>query len=160
MKMLILLVALVVASVAEATVKTCRSVHPRMPKIQLHFEGELELLARVSMQGNVVFEAHPDAFDVGLYFDVKEQLADFSLAKELERHAVGAKPYSAVTATLITSAKSENPWLRLNNTFASQMETISDDASGVAYFEFFDADKTLVGSSILVGWGGFFKDCR
>lgn len=131
-----------------------------MPKIQLHFEGTLGLLFRVSMQGEVVFQVDHDAFDVGLYFDAKEQLADFGLAKELERIAVGGKPYTSVTATLITSAKSDNPWLRLNNTFAAQMETLSDDASGVAYFEFFDAEKSLVGSSILVGWGGFFKDCR
>lgn len=158
--MLILFAALVVTSFAEASVKTCRSVHPHIPKIQLHFEGEFELLARVSIQETVVFEAHPDANDIGLYFDVKSQLLDFEIVKELERYAVGENPYSTVTATLITSAKSDNPWLRLNNTFATQMETISHDASGVAYFEFFAADNTLVGSSVFVGMGGFFKDCR
>lgn len=141
--------------------KTCQSVHPGLPSVEITFVDRYGfVLDEVSMMGSSMFKVDLEEHDAVVYFDVKSEIQNFPLAVSLQNSALGLTEYHSAQATLITSLNTDPRTLIEGTTFAEQMETISDDASGVAYFEFLDENNNVLGSSILVGWGGIFRNCQ
>lgn len=157
--LLLALGCLVSLKINAQVVKTCSSIHEEIPAIELVFD-ESQTLSKVLMEGSTFFEVDAKRHDLGFYFDISASLENYPLAVYLRSLAMLSGPYKTVQATLITLTENSNPWLRLGTTFDLQMEKISDDASGVMMLEFFNEDNFLVGSSILVGWGGVFHNCQ
>lgn len=155
MKKIIILVGCLFAFNAfSVDTKVCKSIHRQHPAITLHLD-ELGIFQKVVWQNEVAFEVNPTEDDHVQYSDVTDQLNNYPLALHLQKYAIGANTkFSSVVATVNTTKRGHPP------TFASQMDIISDDAAGILLLEFKGKRGQNLGSAILVGWGGIFKNCR
>ena len=158
-KFIVLVGCLFAFNALSAETKVCESVYPQHPGITLHIDL-LGMFQKVVWENETLFEVDLNEQDHKLYLNVKNQLVNYPLALELQRQAIGTQQFHSVTATLNTTARSQNIWDRIGVTFEDQMDIISDDAAGVIHLEFKDIQGQSLGSAIMVGWGGIFKNCR
>jgi hypothetical protein len=141
------------------TTMNCQSVVPRTPAVTLHLD-RAGMFEKIFWDGEEAFSVNLTRDDHNLYLDVKDQLKDYPLALELQRYAIGRKKFHSVRAVINTSAKSTDPDDRRKVSFKDQMDILSDDAAGILHLTFLNLQGKSIGSSIMVGWAGFFKNCR
>lgn len=159
-KFIVLVGCLFAFNALSVETKVCDSVHPGHPGIKLEID-QIGMFQKVIWEEEVLFEVNLAHQDHALYLNVKNQIAQYPLALELQRQAIGLNTdFHSVVATVNTTARSENVWSRLGTTFEAQMDIISDDAAGIVFLEFKNDQGQNLGSAILVGWGGIFKNCR
>ncbi len=118
-------------------------------------QGVLEQLT-IDMEGEVQELYSPavkSEFDVIAHFAKDADVQKYGLLTELLRLA---KPTVAPSYFIVHSLTSPGKGMNLDEI----MEYLMDDLSGTLILEARDQAHNVLGRSMIVGWGGYFANCR
>lgn len=136
---------------------TCESTKYNIFTAKIDFDavGVLEKLT-VDIEGTldeVYSPAEAINFDVLAHKAEEADIQKHGLLKNLLRYA---KPTSQPSSYVVHSITGTNKGRSLDEIMAY----ISDDMSGILILEAFDQNLNVLGRSMIVGWGGYFHNCR
>jgi hypothetical protein len=124
-------------------------------KVEFDAVGILEKLT-FDIKGTldeVYSPAEANNFDVLAHKAEEADVQKHGLLKNLLGYA---KPTSQPSSYVVHSITGKNK----GRTLDEIMSYISDDMSGILILEAFDQNLNVLGRSIIVGWGGYFHNCR
>ncbi len=112
----------------------------------------------VDMQGDrsiVLSKANAAANDIGQHSATTADVQQFGLLQQLETFARGGSTQAAAFDVHTVSSKNGGP-----TDLTTTMERISDDLSGIVLMSLVLPSGDVLGTSIVIGWGGFFSHCK
>lgn len=115
-----------------------------MQKLTIDMEGEVHDLYSLAVASE---------FDVIAHFATEADVQKHDLLRILLGHAKpSAKPSYFIVHSLTGKGKGAN--------LDEIMDYLSDDLSGTLILEARDQSHVVLGRSMVVGWGGYFANCR
>lgn len=115
-----------------------------LEKLTIDMEGEVN---------DVYSPAEASNFDVLAHKAEEADIQKHDLLKILLDYA---KPATHPNSYVVHSITGKGKGLSLDEV----MDYISDDLSGILILEAFDQNQNVLGRSMIVGWGGYFHNCR
>lgn len=151
----------------ESTVKakstlTCTSTTVPSMKAELKFDAS-DLLEDVSIsvhgsKSAILSATNAADFDILEHFVTTSDVKNFGLLQQLEFYAREGSTAVAELKVQTVSLKDGSSAELLD--LATAIEQIGDDLAGIVMMTVTEPSGSLVGSSVVIGWGGYFNNCK